>query len=164
MKGTSPFANPPKVIASTTDLLAEKIVEFASEAMRVSDRQTLLVIGAVENVALILAQTGLNLDGFTRVLDNYGVRHTMKQHGNPARELKRGQLAVKFEDFGLIPLITGEPDHVYADGKNRIGRDVIVFVKVINGVGFRHVEEIRGKHKLVATDSMRKKKGAWGTL
>jgi hypothetical protein len=145
----------------TSALNSEKITRFASDAMRIADRRTLLVIGEVENVALILAQTGFNLDRFTRVLDNYGVRHTMKQHGDPARELKSGQLAVTFEDFGLIPLITGEPDNVYADGKNRIGRDVIVFAKVINGIGYRHVEEIRGKHKLVATDSMRKKKGAW---
>lgn len=64
-------------------------------------------------------------------------------------------------DFGLIPLITALPDNVFADGKNKIGRDVIVFVKVIDGIGYRHVEEIRGKHKLVATDSLRKKIGAW---
>jgi len=51
---------------------------------------------------------------------------------------------------------------IFADGKNKIGRDVIVFVKLIDGVGYRHVEELRGKHKLVATDSLRKKKGAWG--
>ena len=115
-------------------------------------------------MALILAQTKFNLAGYTRVLDNYGVRHTMKQHSDTARELKRGQLAVTLEDFGLIPLITGEPDNVYTDGKNRIGREVIVFVKLIDGIGYRHVEEIRGKHKLVATDSIRKKRGAWGTL
>ena len=161
MKTANQFVNPRKAIILASVLNSEKITRFASDAMRIADRRTLLVIGEVENVALILAQTGLNLDGFTRVLDNYGVRHTMKQHGNPARELKRGQLAVMFEDFGLIPLITGEPDSVYADGKNRIGREVIVFVKVIDGIGYRHVEEIRGKHKLVSTDSMRKKIGAW---
>ena len=151
------FVNPPH----NNDAHFEEIIRFAAEAMRIADRQTLLVIGPVVNVALIQAQTGFNLAGFTRVLDNYGVRHTMKQHGDPVREFKRGQLAVTLEDFGLIPLITGEPDNVYTDGKNRIGREVIVFVKLIDGIGYRHVEEIRGKHKLVATDSMRKKKGAW---
>ena len=160
MKTANTFANPQNASA----LLSEKITQFAGEAMRIADRQTVLVIGQVVNVALIQAQTGFNLAGFTRVLDNYGVRHTMKQHSDPVRELKRGQLAVTFEDFGLIPLITGEPDNVYADGKNRIGREVIVFVKLIDGIGYRHVEEIRGKHKLVATDSMRKKKGAWSAL
>jgi hypothetical protein len=154
------FVNPPH----NNKAHFEEIIRFAAEAMRIADRQTLLVIGPVDNVALILAQTKFNLAGYTRVLDNYGARHTMKQHSDPVRELKRGQLAVTLEDFGLIPLITGEPDYVCADGKNRIGREVIVFVKLIDGIGYRHVEEIRGKHKLVATDSMRKKKGTWGAL
>ncbi len=157
MKTANTFVNPQNASA----LNSEKIIQFATEAMRIADRQTLLVIGQVDNAALILTQTGFNLAGYTRFIDNYGVRHTMKQHSDPGRELKRGQLAVTLEDFALIPLITGEPDYVYADGKNRIGREVIVFVKLIDGIGYRHVEEIRGKHKLVATDSMRKKKGAW---
>jgi phage-Barnase-EndoU-ColicinE5/D-RelE like nuclease3 len=160
MKTANTFVN----LQTASALSAEKITQFAAEAMRIADRQTLLVIGPVVNVALIQAQTKFNLAGYTRVLDNYGVRHTMKQHSDPGRELKRGQLAVTLEDFALIPLITGEPDYAYADGKNRIGREVIVFVKLIDGIGYRHVEEIRGKHKLVATDSMRKKKGTWGAL
>ena len=122
------------------------------------------MIGKVENASFIFEKTGLDVSGFTRVVDNYGVRHTIKQHGDQAKESKRGQLAVTLDDFGLIPLITSQPDNVFADGKNKIGRDVIVFEKLINGIGYRHVEELRGKHKLVATDSMRKKKGAWSAL
>ena len=140
---------------------AAQIIKFAAQAMTVADHRTIATIGKVENAALILEKTGLNVFGFTRVIDNYGVRHTLKQHGNAAKEILRGQIAVTPEDFGKIPLITSEPDDVFYDGKNKIGRDVIVFVKVIDGVGYRHVEEIRGRHKLVATDSMRKKKGAW---
>lgn len=129
--------------------------------MDIADRQTQEIIGEVENAALILEKTGLDVRGYTRIIDNYGVRHTMKQHGNEAKEIKRGQIAVKLDDFSKIALITSDPDDIFADGKNRIGRDVIVFVKVIEGIGYRHVEEVRGKHKLVATDSLRKKKGAW---
>ena len=129
--------------------------------MHIADRRTILELGKVANASLILEKTGLNVAGFTRVLDNYGVRHTIKQHGNAAKESRRGQIAVTLGDFEKIVLITSQPDNIFADGKNKIGRDVLVFVKVIDGIGYRHVEEIRGKHKLVATDSMRKKKGAW---
>jgi len=138
-----------------------KITKFAMEAMEIADRRTQEIIGKVENAALILEKTGLDVHGYTRVIDNYGVRHTMKQHGNEVQEIKRGQIAVTLDDFSKIALITSEPDDIFADGKNKIGRDVIVFVKVIDGIGYRHVEEVRGKHKLVATDSLRKKKGAW---
>lgn len=129
--------------------------------MGIADRRIQVTIGKVENAALILEKTGLDVRGYTRVIDNYGIRHTMKQHGNVAKEVKRGQIAVTLDDFSRIGLITSQPDDIFADGKNKIGRDVIVFVKVIDGVGYRHVEEVRGKHKLVATDSLRKKKGAW---
>lgn len=150
----------------TTTLGAEKpaaqaVYDFAQEAMQIADRRTILALGKVTNAPLILEKTGLNVAGFTRVLDNYGVRHTIKQHGNWTKETKRGQIAVMLEDFEKIALITSQPDNIFADGKNKIGRDVLVFVKVIDGIGYRHVEEIRGKHKLVATDSLRKKKGAW---
>ena len=129
--------------------------------MQIADRRTLLSLGYVENAPLILQKTGLDVTGFTCVLDNYGVRHTIKQHGNARQESQRGQIAVTLEDFDNILEITSQPDNIFADGKNKIGRDVIVFEKVIDGVGYRHVEEIRGKHRLVATDSLRKKKGAW---
>lgn len=139
-----------------------QITRFATEAMGIADRRTVEVLGKVDNAAQILAKTGLDVTGYSRILDNYGVRHTMKQHGDPGKEAKRGQIAVTLSDFSKIPLITSQPDNIFADGKNKIGRDVIVFVKVIDGVGYRHVEELRGKNKLVATDSLRKKKGAWG--
>ena len=139
----------------------DDILRFVENALRVADRQTILTLGKVSNAQLILEKTGLNVTGFTRVLDNYGVRHTLKQHGNSVKEDRRGQIAVTAEDFAKISSITSAPDNIFADGKNKIGRNVIVFVKLIDGVGYRHVEELRGKHKLVATDSMRKKKGAW---
>jgi len=156
--------NPVMTPENEADKTAKRLTEFAKVAMTIADRRTIEVIGKVENASFIFEKTGLDVSGFTRVVDNYGVRHTIKQHGDQAKESKRGQLAVTLDDFGLIPLITSQPDNVFADGKNKIGRDVIVFEKLINGIGYRHVEELRGKHKLVATDSMRKKKGAWSAL
>ncbi len=147
-------------IAASTPSSAE-VQRFAIASLGIADRRVLLSLGRVENAALILEKTGLNVAGFTRILDNYGVRHTIKQHGDPVKEAQRGQIAVTIEDFGKINLVTSAPDHVFSDGTNKIGRSVIVFVKLIDGVGYRHVEELRGKHKLVATDSMRKKIGAW---
>ena len=139
----------------------DALTSFVKEAFTIADRRILLILGQVDNAPLILQKTGLDVTGFTRVLDNYGVRHTIKQHGNARQESKRGQIAVTLEDFGKILAITSQPDDVFADDKNKIGRDVIVYVKVIDGVGYRHVEEVRGKRRLVATDSLRKKKGAW---
>ena len=110
----------------------DDILRFVENALRVADRQTILTLGKVSNAQLILEKTGLNVTGFTRVLDNYGVRHTLKQHGNSVKEDRRGQIAVTAEDFAKISSITSTPDNIFADGKNKIGRDVIVFVKLID--------------------------------
>lgn len=150
------------VVVSKPTPTPRDIASFAADAVKAADRLVTLPLGRVTNAAAIKAATGFDLAGFERILDNYGIRHTMKQHGTPAAEAARGQIAVSLDDFGLIPLITSAPDTVSHDGKNKIGRDVLVFTKLIDGIGYRHVEEIRGKKKLVATDSMRKKKGPWG--
>ena len=150
------------VVVSKQTPTSSEIASFAAEAAKIADRLVTLPLGPVTNAAAIKEATGFDLTGFERIRDNYGIRHTMKQHGTPAAEAARGQIAVSLDDFGMIPLITSAPDTVSHDGKNKIGRDVLVFTKLIDGIGYRHVEEIRGKKKLVATDSMRKKKGPWG--
>jgi ribosomal protein L25 (general stress protein Ctc) len=137
------------------------IVDFAKKAVSVADRQMVEDIGPVENHAMLLAKTGVDLSGYTRSIDNYAVRHTIKQHGNPEKEAARGQLAVTLEDFGLIPEITSTPDHVFHGGQNRVKRDVTIYTKLIDGIGYWYVEEIRTGRKQAAADAMRKKKGAW---
>lgn len=142
-------------------LRPDEILAFAALAMTVSDRLLIAKIGPVANAILVQDSTGFDLSGFTHAIDNYGIRHAMKQHGSVAREQARGQVAVVFDDFGLIPSITLEPDSVFHDGKNRIGRDVIVFTKIISGVGYWYAAEIRAGKRVVATDSLRKKEGPW---
>lgn len=138
--------------------LDAEVIIFAAQSLLIAERRTVIDLGPVANTEKIIEKTGLDVSGFRRILDNYGVRHTMKQHGDAVKEARRGQVAVTLDDFRLIQVITSQPDDIFADGKNKIGRDVIVFVKLIEGIGYRHVEEVRGKHKLVATDSLRKKK------
>jgi hypothetical protein len=139
------------------------LVAFAAEAQKVADRVMVMKVGPVRNAAHIKTATGFDLDGYERIIDNYGIRHTLKQHGSDAIEATRGQIAVTTHDFGLIDLITSWPDSVAHGGKNKIGRDVLIFTKLIDGIGYRHVEELRSSRRLVATDSLRKKKGAWGS-
>ena len=41
----------------------------------------------------------IDMSGFTRVIDIYGIKHTFKKHGNVITEAKRGQIAITKEDF-----------------------------------------------------------------
>lgn len=137
------------------------IKSFAESALKIADRKVVVNLGAVENAAVILERSGMDIVGYERIIDNYGIRHTIKGHGKAEKEATRGQLAVVPDDFALIPLITSSYDRVFPDGKNGIGRDVIVYAKLIGDIGYRYVEEIRTKGKTVALDSLRKKIGAW---
>ena len=135
--------------------------KFAVQSMATADRKITLDLGTVKNADRIKEKTGFDLAGFTRQIDNYGVRHTLGNHGDAKKEAKRGQLAVTVDDFSLLTTIMDFFDDVWHDGKNRVGRDVLVFAKQVDGVGYRHVVEVREGKKLVVTDSLRKKRGAW---
>lgn len=75
-----------------------EIIEFVSQAMAVSDRRTVLALGVVTHAELIQQKTGFDVKGHSHLLDNYGVRHTLNNHGNLEREQRRGQIAVEVTD------------------------------------------------------------------
>ncbi|MDO8776600.1 MAG: phage minor head protein [Burkholderiaceae bacterium] len=148
-----------------TDKLAAassyKAQSFAQATRGIADRLLIHPMGPVPAAARIEAATGLPVAGYAAVMDNYAVRHTLRQHGNVKAELGRGQLPIDEDDFGLVPLIMGEADDVFADGKTKQGRDVVVFTKVVGDVGYWLVQEVRPGKGQLAMVSMRKKPGAW---
>ena len=101
--------------------------------------------------------TGLNVDGYDCIIDNFAIKHTILQHGNTAKEEKRNQVAVTLEYFEKIPEVIKNPDHIIDGGTSKIGRRIIIYEKRINGV-IMYVEEIRTKHKELAMLTMYIKK------
>jgi hypothetical protein len=152
-------------------MLADKVAaaksyqaqSFAQATHRVADRQMIHPLGPLQLKPEVLKSVGLDLSGFGSSMDNYAVIHTLKSHGNARREEARGQLAIELSDFGLVPLIMEQPDAVFADGKTKQGRDVLVFTKKVGDVGYWLVHEVRPGKKNLAMVSMRKKSGAWRT-
>ena len=137
---------------------------FATRTADIKYKLQLHNIGPVEtSVPRILAATGLELAGFAAVMDNYAVLHTVKNHSNAKTEIARGQLPIELEDFGLVPFVLAEADAVHGDGKTKLGRDAVVVSKLVGGVGYLLVMEVRPGKKQLAMVSMRKKTGAWNT-
>jgi hypothetical protein len=140
-------------------VLQAKIAEFAKAAIgNRSKEQSLLTINKITKAEAgkIKAKTGFDLIGYFRVIDNFGVLHTMSSHGDKEKEASRGQLAILQKDFELIPLIV-ESNNIIYKGKNRQGRDVILYEAEIGNKIF-YAEEIRTRQKHLIINSMWKRK------
>jgi len=116
-----------------------------------SNEQIKFEMGKIKpNIAeIVKVQTGLNVNDYEHMIDNFAVKHTILKHGNAKKEEKRGQIAVTLDYFEKIPDIIRNPDRVGDGGINDIGRRVIIYVKRINGV-IIYLEEIRTKRKKLA--------------
>lgn len=87
---------------------------------------------------------GEDVEGYRHVIDSFGVRHSIKHHGNAKKEEARGQLAITDADFAKIPEIVQSPDSIESAGKDRTGNPLIRYKKRFNGTTY-YVEEVRKK-------------------
>ena len=124
----------------------ESLVEMALSAT--NNEQIKFSLGTISKpVAETVKEiTGLDVVGYECIIDNFAIKHTILQHGNAAKEEKRGQVAVTLDCFEKIPLVINNPDKISDGGTTKIGRRVIRYEKQINGV-IMYVEEIRTKKK-----------------
>ncbi len=106
-----------------------------------------VVYGEVTGVqaAAIEKATNIDISGFERVLDSYGIKHILKNHGGASEEL-RGQEPITLEDFKKIPDVVENYDKVFRTGINKRELETIAYLKRTNGVFFL-LEEIREKKK-----------------
>jgi len=126
-----------KITAFVRRLLSNRKNEFAKLKLgKVSDKE----------VQRIEEELGIDLTDFERVLDNSGINHAFKKHGNPKTESLRGQVAITPEDFEKILEIVQNPDLVEYRDKNAIGHDVILYEKTYEAI-YCYMEGIRESKK-----------------
>ena len=76
--------------------------------------------------------TGIDINGHWVCIDNFGILHTLEQHGNPISEAKRGQVAIEKEDFLKMLEVFLYPDEIISVGKtNYSQKPVLQFVRQI---------------------------------
>ena len=87
-------------------------------------------------------------------IDIYAIKHIFKEHGDSKKEENRGQIAVQDNDIILLLEVLQEPDLVFNSGKNKLGKDTVTFVKMIDDK-YVVVQEVREGRKTIALNSMR---------
>lgn len=101
--------------------------------------------------------TGLDLENYERILDNFAVKHALNKHGHAGVEKLRGQIPITKNDFELIPKVVENPDKIEIGEKNRRGADLIKYTKNIEEKVI-YVEEIRKGRKQLALQTLYKQK------
>ena len=81
----------------------------------------------------IAAITGVIIKGAYKIITAYGIRHTIKRHGNNLEEEKRGQIGVTPKDFDYIHTILINPDRVEKGNDGSRGKQALKLLKKISG-------------------------------
>ncbi len=137
------------------------LIDFVEQALKDrSNKQHKLVLGGLseKEIKELGEQVGLDLADYQRIIDNFGIKHTLKEHGDPKKEALRGQLAVNHEDFEKILAIVADPNQIHTGEKSRLGKDLIQYSKNLEDALYFYVEEIRTGKKELALQTLYKRK------
>ncbi|NMG71856.1 hypothetical protein DNK49_19170 [Azoarcus communis] len=102
------------------------------------------------------ARAGLNIAGFTHVLDGSAVRHMLNRHTNPTIEKNRGQIPLTDADIAAAAEVIAEPDQVVLGTKTQGRKDQIAYLKRQADGSILYLEEVRSGRRELAAVSMRK--------
>lgn len=136
--------------------LLEFILRFRETT---TNRQEKFVLGEIEEEQheILLALTGIEVRGFRRIFDNFGIRHAFKKHGNPAIEEPRGQIPIVPEDFEQIYSATTTAEKIVVElGKK--GLLIVRYEKALGDFVLVYAEEIRIGQRELAFQTLYKRK------
>jgi hypothetical protein len=92
---------------------------------------------------IIKEKTDIDVENYWICIDNYGIIHTLENHGNPISEAKRGQIAVEKNDFIKMIEVCLEPDTIKCIGNTKhTKKPLLQFEKIIENKLFV-IKEVR---------------------
>lgn len=132
----------------------KELIEFVKEAQQNENKIIVIEKLSSELADYLIEESDFDLHGFNFSIDAYAVKHILKNHRDKAKENNRGQEVITEEDLLLLPEILNEPDIVFYDGKNKLGKDCFQFQKTI-GNRYIIIKEVRTGKKQLALNTMR---------
>ncbi|MDR2390739.1 MAG: hypothetical protein LBE84_03540, partial [Planctomycetota bacterium] len=138
----------------------EQIADLYEMTQAIPENNNLFAdIGSVtaETAKRVKEKTGIDITGYTFVIDSSGIKHALDKHG-VGKETEGDQQPITRDDFILIPEVLAHPEQIESAGKNDMGNDLIRFSKNFNGMLYVVEERRTGRRKL-ALQTIYKKKG-----
>lgn len=132
----------------------KELIEFIKEAHQNENKIIVIEELSSELADYLKEESNFDLQGFSFSIDAYAVKHILKNHRDKGKENKRGQEVISEDDLYLLPEILKNPDIVFYDGKNKLGKDCFQFQKTI-GNKYIIIKEVRTGKKQLALNTMR---------
>lgn len=132
------------------------IRDFVQKAIDQKGNSDRLYLGKIprRTANFILQETGIDVSGFSSIMNGSDAWHAFKNHSDVKKEQARGQTAITEEDFELLPQILAAPDSVtLSDENDAYGRKALIFTKKIGDKYVTVQGYSKGKRGL-AFDSM----------
>ncbi|WP_300599094.1 valine--tRNA ligase [Niabella sp.] len=151
-----------ELLAKAKSIVRSLVNKIKSDPANTIDKT---VIGSVtpEGAAFLSELTGIEIsEGYVHAIDRSGFNHILNNHGNPAIEEGRGQIAITEQDFELIIDVLNQPDEVIASGPNKQQKETITYCKTFEDGTIIYLEEIRTGRQELMLQTMRKMKGKTG--
>lgn len=133
------------------------IITFAKSGPANEKRGVRFASVADAQAAAIRESIGADVSGYTHMIDNFGIRHALNEHGNPEIEARRGNVAITDDDILKAPEIVKAAERIESGGKDAAGRDLVRYVKTVKDGTIYYVEEVRTKRNEFAFKTMWKK-------
>lgn len=134
----------------------KELVQFAISSKNAVNKKVSISTFTVSEAKTLKAKTDLDLNGYTRIIDKFGINHTLKEHGNEKTERPRGLILVTKEDFEFIPEIVKSENVIYS-GKSKLGLDCLLYEAIIDEI-YYYIEEVRKGKKELCIKTMYKRK------
>lgn len=127
------------------------------------DSGSRLILLQLKTVSLFFSaleeEITIELVDYTLTMDNSSLNHIKRKHGNQTREDKKKQIAVVNGDFERIEEVVEFYDNIEYKGLDKsTGNQLIKLEKIIDGVKYICIQEIRATHQRLNLKTLYKKK------
>lgn len=140
-----------------TQVTIEELVSITRNGDEEQKEDVVFSFGIFPNAIAqaISGDTQINIIGATRLVNAYGIAHTIKFHGN-VKEFERNQVPVHDADFDLIQTIVNDFDTYQRASNDKRGNPGIYFQKVIKNVNYTVCMTYTEKRDRYASETIKK--------
>ena len=138
----------------------DDVIKFVKKYKDIQSNAKLYYGKICESVSdKIYIMFNIDINNYNLSLSANSLKHILKKHGNNFDEIKRGQIAIKEEEFMLIPKIISNFDNIIDSGISKQGKKIITFVKNMDYI-YNLVTCISDKNHNLEIKTMYKKRNS----